>query len=128
MKKGLTVLLLFFYSFSVFGVVLKEIYCCGKLKTVSVAATVNEKQDCHKQHNHNGCCSTKYHYLKAQDNHLASTATPVAGKPLIEIHAFTAFYQSSFYSIKPNTVIQCFHAPPLHHGIPIHIYNCVYRI
>ncbi|MFL5740625.1 MAG: HYC_CC_PP family protein [Flavisolibacter sp.] len=128
MKKSWTILLTLFYSLSVFGIGLKEIYCCGKLKTVTVSITVNEKHNCNKQHEPNGCCTTKYHYLKVQDSHLASTANSIANKSLIEIHAFTTWYQPSFHNIKYKAVIHSFHEPPLHYGVPIHIYNCVYRI
>jgi hypothetical protein len=128
MKKGLTIIFLLVYSFSVLGFALKEMYCCGRLKAVVVALTIDEKTNCNKAHEHNGCCKTKYHYLKIADSYLTSTATPVSVKPVIELYPIAALCQPHFYYYKTKPVVSGSHAPPLHNGIPIHIYNCVYRI
>jgi len=129
MKKGLTILFLLLYGLSVFGIGLKEIYCCGKLKTVTVVVTVNDKHKCNKNHEHKGCCQSKYHYFKVKDNHLSTVATPIAVKSSVEIHSFDlSLWQPCFNSFQPKSVVNGSHAPPLHNGIPIHIYNCVYRI
>jgi hypothetical protein len=129
MKKVLTILFLLLYSFSVFGIGLKEIYCCGKLKTVTVGVTVTENDKCNKHHEHKACCQLKYHYLKVKDNHLATIATPIAVKSSIEVHSFDLLlWQPFFYSVQLKPLVNGSHAPPLHNGIPIHIYNCVYRI
>jgi hypothetical protein len=128
MKKGLTILFLLLYSFSVFGIGLKEIYCCGKLKTVTVAVTVTENHKCNKHHKHKACCQSKYHYLKVKGNYLAAIATPIAAKPSIEVHSFDLpLWQPFFCCVQPKPLVGS-HAPPLHNGMPIHIYNCVYRI
>lgn len=128
MKKGLTILFLITYSLSVFGIGFKESFCCGQLKTVIVAATVNEKHKDNKAHENNGCCKTKYHYLKVKDDHLATTATAASVKPAIEIHAITSLRQLNIYSFPGNLGVSVYHSPPLHNGISAYIFNCVYRI
>jgi len=129
MKKVLTIFLLVIYSLSVYGIVLKEIYCCGKLKAVTVSFTVNENHKCCKYHQHNGCRKTKYHYFKAQDNHFGATVTPTSIKSFTEIHfVASSLWQLSLYSFHQNTIVNSSHAPPLRNGVSIHIYNCVYRI
>lgn len=126
MKKVFTILFLLIYSLSVFGIGLKEIYCCGKLKTIAV--TVDDKYQCTKDNGHNGCCKIKYLYLKVKDSHLSTISTPLLAKPSTEIHLTTAVYRPVFYNFQPKALINGTHAPPLHNGIPIHIFNCVYRI
>lgn len=129
MKKGLTIFLLLIYSLSVYGIVLKEIYCCGKLKSITVSFTVNEKHKCCKYHERNGCSKTKYHYFKAQDNHFSATVTPTSVQPFTDIHFVgTTSWQPSLYSFHQKALLNNSHAPPWRSSVPIYIYNCVYRI
>ena len=96
MKKGLTIILLLFYFLSVPGIGLKEIYCCGKLKSVVIAVSVNEKTNCTKDHDHTKCCETKYHWLKIADNYLSSIKSPISLKPIIELFPFAVLGQLHF--------------------------------
>ncbi len=127
MKKGLTIFLLLIYSLSVYGIVLKEIYCCGKLKSVKLSLVANEKNKC--CHEDNGCHKTKYHYFKEQDSHFGATETSTLNKSFVEIHyTYSPLWQPSLHSFHHKVVVTGSHAPPLHSGVPINIYNCVYRI
>ena len=129
MKKVLTIFLLVIYSLSVYGIVLKEIYCCGKLKAVTVSFTVNEKHKCCKYHERNRCSKTKYHYFKAQDSHFGATVTLKSIQPFTQIHFIASpLSQPSLCGFHHKAIVNGSHAPPLHSDIPIYIYNCVYRI
>jgi len=127
MKKGLTIFLLLIYSLSVYGIVFKEIYCCGKLKTVTLSLTVNENHKC--CHEHNGCSKTKYHYFKAQDNHFGATVTPTSIQPFTQIHFdASTLSQLALYSFHQKALVNSSHAPPWRSSVPVYIYNCIYRI
>jgi hypothetical protein len=128
MKKGLAILFLITYSLSVFGIGLKESFCCGQLKKVTVAVIVNEKHIDNKTHKNNGCCKTQYHYLKVKDNHLGTAASTASAKPAIQIHAIASLWQLNSYSFQSNPGLRVYHSPPLHNGIAAYIFNCVYRI
>ncbi len=57
MKRFLVILILMTYSIASFGVSLNYFYCCGKLKTVSLALKTEDK-DC-KGKAQKGCCDNK---------------------------------------------------------------------
>jgi hypothetical protein len=64
--------------FKALGVGFKEIYCCGKLKSVIIAIVESMKKiKCNKDYEYNAYCKTKYHYVKANNNHFACTPTQV---------------------------------------------------
>ena len=129
MKKGFTIILLLTYFQSVFGLGLKEIYCCGKLKAVTVEVTVHENQQCRKEHQHNKCCQTKYHYLKLKDNHLTATGTQLTiNPPIIALHIASSLWQQAICSYQSRSLLNSSHSPPIHNGVSIYTYNCVYRI
>lgn len=62
MKKLLIIAILISYSVASFGVQLNYFYCCGKLKTVSLALKAEDK-DC-KGKPVKGCCDNKTVSLK----------------------------------------------------------------
>lgn len=127
MKQVSLILLLTIYSLSIFGVSLKEFYCCGKLKSVSFAIADDSKDKCGKGDSKDGCCKTKYHFFKVKDKHLTSgeLATPI--KHYTDVVSFNPAYQSILLP-QPVEIINGSHAPPLHTGVPIYISNCVFRV
>ncbi len=128
MKRTAIIFLLTIYSLSTFGISLKEFYCCGKLKSISLALSFEGKEKCSKGDNKDGCCKTKYQYFKVKDIHLltAHVATPL--NYCIDFHTITPFYQSISFVTQEIDIINGSHAPPLHTGVPIYISNCVFRI
>jgi hypothetical protein len=106
------------------GVGFKEFYCCGKLKSVLVALTDNNKQQCTKE----GCCKTKYQFLKLNDNHLASTDIYLPAKYFTALHLYIPDYNVITFAqqtVRNNRS----HAPPLYDdGLPLYLSNCVFRI
>ena len=128
MKKFALILLICIYSLSTVGFSLKEFYCCGKLKSVTVALAQDTKQKCSKGDEKSGCCKTKYQYFKVKDNHRASAHVATALNSFSELHTITPSYQSISIATQEIDVINGNHAPPLYTGVPTYISNCVFRI
>ncbi len=128
MKKVALILLVLIYSASSFGITLKEFYCCGKLKSVSLALTDLGKNKCEMGDEKDGCCKTKYHYFKVKDTHLATDQLTVPANLHITL-ALPVFANvpASLFTRELN-VINGSHAPPPHQYIPAYISNCVFRI
>ncbi len=127
MKKFALILLICIYSLSTVGFSLKEFYCCGKLKSVTVALAQDTKQKCSKG-DKEGCCKTKYQYFKVKDNHLSSAHVATLLNSFSDLHTITPSYQSISFVTLEIDVINGNHAPPLHTGVPIYLSNCVFRI
>src|SRR3954469_20615080 len=72
MKKAALILLILIYSMSIFGVGLKEFYCCGKLTSVSITLINTGKEKCKKGDSKDDCCKSKYQFLQVKDKHFAS--------------------------------------------------------
>lgn len=127
MKKVVLILLISVYSFATMGFSLKEFYCCGKLKSISLSVAEYSSQKCDKGDG-KGCCDNKYQYFKVKDNHISSKE--IASPP----HDFTSLPLNntslSFvaFAVQVNTTANSTHAPPLSSGVPSYIYNCVFRV
>lgn len=128
MKKIVLILLISIYSLSTFGVSLKEFYCCGKLKSVTLTLANEGKEKCGKGDSKNGCCKTKIQSFKVKDSHLAAAhlATPL--KYYTELYNFTTSLQPVAFANCEAEVTNGSHAPPLYRGVPVYISNCVFRI
>jgi hypothetical protein len=113
---------------SSFGVSLKEFYCCGKLKSVSVSLVNTKKAKCNKGGVENGCCKLKFKTLKVKDNHFASVHLEAPINNSVEFLSNSTTYEPLVFTSQKVDLINGRHAPPLHKGIPIYISNCVFRI
>src|SRR4051794_8835060 len=91
MKKIVLILLILIYSMSTFGVGLKEFYCCGKLKSISVTLIDSGKEKCNKGDDKGGCCQSKYQFLQVKDKHFASV------HPSLPLKYNIAFVSTIFY-------------------------------
>ncbi len=127
MKKVALILLICGYTLATMGFSLKEFYCCGKLKSVTVELTPNRKQTCNKGDG-GGCCDNKYQFYKVKDNHLSGKALDIPLKYFTDLDLFTSEVQSISFVTQEISVINGSHAPPLYTGVPIYISNCVFRI
>lgn len=109
------------------GFSLKEFYCCGKLKSVSLSLGTNEHNHFDKSSNKNDCCKNKFQFHKVKDGHFGS---------VILVNSFSDFFYLSHpcysYDAHPYLCFQSktenIHAPPVHPGIDVYIINCVFRI
>ncbi len=127
MKKVVLILLICSYSLATMGFSLKEFYCCGKLKSVTVALTPNKKQPCNKGDG-SGCCDNKYQFYKVKDNHFSGKDVDISLKYFTDLNFFISEVQQILFASRKIHVINGSHAPPLYTGVPIYISNCVFRI
>ena len=128
MKKIAAILLILVYSMSTFGVTLKEFYCCGKLKSVSIAIADIEKSKCNKASDkEEGCCKTKYQYFKVKDNHLTTANVTAPLKYNTDLYFVTPPQHSISFNTQVTNANNPCHAPPLHQAVPLYIANCVFR-
>ncbi len=111
------------------GFSLKEFYCCGKLKSISLTIADDGKAKCKNgDSNIDGCCKNKFQSFKVKDNHLASAHVATPLNSFSDLHTITPSYQSISFATQEIDVINGSHAPPVHAGVPIYISNCVFRI
>ncbi|MFN2440617.1 MAG: hypothetical protein ABR503_15540 [Chitinophagaceae bacterium] len=128
MKKLALILLIITYSMSTFGVSVKEFYCCGKLKSISVSLVDTGKAKCNKGGLEDGCCKLKFKTLKVKDNHFASVHPALPLKHSAELLSYNLSYKPLLLPAQEVDVINGSHAPPVHKDVPIYISNCVFRI
>ncbi len=128
MKKFALILLICIYSLSTVGFSLKEFYCCGKLKSVTVALAQDTKQKCSKGDEKSGCCNNKYQSFKVKDKHFAVSDLKIPAKHFTDLTLFTPVFQQISFASQQSATANKSHAPPLHTSVPIYIYNCVFRI
>jgi hypothetical protein len=129
MKKLAIISLICIYALATMGFSLKEFYCCGKLKSISLTIADDGKAKCKNgDSNTEGCCKNKFQYFKIKDNHV--TAAPVILPA--QFSAVLDIYFPSFQDITSCTqeakVTYQSHAPPLYIGVPVYLSNCVFRI
>lgn len=129
MKKFTVISLLCIYALATMGFSLKEFYCCGKLKSISLTIADDGKAKCKNgDSNTDGCCKNKFQYFKVKDNHVSAAKTILQGSFVSVLDTqFPALQDVPFSCIKQNTSYQS-NAPPLHNGVPVYLSNCVFLI
>lgn len=110
------------------GLSLQHFYCCGKLTYTTFSLIQNEKQKCGKGNEKSGCCDSKYEFFKVKDNHITADEVTNPGKYFVDLHLYTPSFQDISFVSQKTTIAYKGNAPPLHTGVPIYIYNCVFRI
>ncbi len=129
MKKIALIVLVSIYSMATFGISLKGFYCCGNLTSVSLSLSGQSKQDRDKNSEKEGCCKTSYQFFKVSEKHFASNEVSVPATHFAFIHFFTnGDHKVSFLPAHTAYFDNSTHAPPLYHGIPVFLSNCVFRI
>lgn len=129
MKKIALILLICIYTFSTFGIGVKQFYCCGKLKSTDITFVQQEsKEKCGKGDAMGGCCKTKFKSLKVKDSHVAADAINTPVKHFTDLHLFMPSYKVMALANKPIDIANSSHAPPLHYDVAIYILHCTYRI
>lgn len=128
MKKVALILLICIYSFATMGFSLKQFYCCGKLKSITVSLTQDTKQECGKGNEKSGCCDNKYQFFKVKDNHISAGQASCPVKYFIDLDIYNPSFNEITFASQKTTIAYRSNAPPLHTGIPLYIYDCVFRI
>jgi hypothetical protein len=125
MKKVAVILLICVYSLATMGFSLKQFYCCGSLKIVSLSLTGGAKSNPGK----NGCCKTTYRFFKINQNHIAADQinSPANHCFLIDFF-FISSPEEIFLPGQEFYITNKSHAPPLYNGVPCYLSNCVFRI
>lgn len=129
MKKFTAILLLSLYSLSSLGLSLKSFYCCGKLKSVTVTITHEQQKQCSKSDDgKSDCCKTKFQIFKVKDNHVAGDVINTPALNFVYLHLFTESFQIANHPSEQMIIANKSNAPPLLHGVPDYIFNCVFRV
>lgn len=128
MKKLAAISLICIYALATMGFSLKEFYCCGKLKTISITLANDEKSGCKGDSNNDHCCKNKFQYFKVKDNHVSAAHINFTDKNFTALlpNCFSA-WETAFPSQRISFDYRS-NAPPLHGDVPIYISNCVFLI
>ena len=128
MKKAALISLIILYSLSSVGISFKEFYCCGKLKSVSVVLADLQKDQCRHGNSKDECCKFKYQSLKVNDTHFAADQVHAPANFYTDLRIPETPFPTDVLIISEARIINGSHAPPLYRGVPVYIYNCVFRI
>ena len=128
MKKVAIILLISIYATSTFGISIKQFYCCGKLKSITVSIGTETTNKCKKGDDTGNCCKTKFRFYKVKDTHFATDLFNIPAKHYTQLPALTSSVAIQVTTFKKPVVTNSPHAPPLFNGVPLYISNCVYRI
>lgn len=128
MKKAVIILLICVYSLATIGFTLKHFYCCGKFKSITLSLAHQEEDKCAKGDDKSGCCDSKFQFLKVRDNHISANEAGFPVKCFVDLHLYTPSFQDISFVSQKTTIANRSNAPPLYQGVPIYIYNCVFRI
>jgi len=125
MKKLTQIFLLVIYTASMLGISVKGLYCCDKLRSVSVSFAGTQKDNKDKQ---DGCYKTKQQVLQVKDNHYAPDLLTTPASAYTEI---APLFYAGLHIINTQTEIAVAYQsnpPPLLNTIPVYLYDCVFRI
>ena len=128
MKKAILILLICIYLLATMGFSLQHFFCCCKLTSTTFSLIQNEKQKCSKGNEKSGCCDSKYEFFKVKDNYITADVVSNPGKYFIDLHLYTLLFPDISFVSQKTTIAYKSNAPPLETGVPIYIYNCVFRI
>lgn len=127
MKKIVTILLLFIFAGSTMGIGITQFYCCGHLKSTSISFSKSDKSNSAKNHVFS-CCKTTIKNLTLQGSYLGSDYIFGSVKSCAAAVLCTSCHnEKQPLNIMPHLLRQSL-SPPLNQGIPIYIFDCVYRI
>ncbi|MDP4284654.1 MAG: hypothetical protein Q8891_09530 [Bacteroidota bacterium] len=128
MKKITIILLLSIYTMSVVGYGVKGFYCCDNLKSVIISFSQDSHNHVSNSHDKSDCCKTKYQYFKVKDNHFAANHINSPVKLFTKANLFASSFQPVLQVNSKVIYANSYNAPPLHNGVPLHIYNCTFLI
>lgn len=129
MKKSAVISLIFIYALATMGFSLKEFYCCGKLRTVSITIADDGTSKCNKgDDSKDGCCKSKFQYFKIRDNHVVADQIINPAAYFSDLHLSIPYFQNISFASPDSVITYRSNAPPLYSGIPVYISNCVFRI
>jgi hypothetical protein len=128
MKKFAVILLFVVYALASFGVVIKQFYCCGKLRSTNIGFVQSKPTGCKKGNEKNGCCKNEYQVFKIKDTHFASGSLQQHEKFFSEIYLPAQTNNNGNNIPLTEIITYSNHAPPLLSDRPLYLMNCIYRI
>ena len=97
-------------------------------KNVSMGMALAIIQGTIEQCTKEGCCKTKYQFIKLNDNHLASADIHLSAKLFTALYLYTPAYNAISFAQQIVHTNQN-HAPPLYDDdLPLYLSNCVFRV
>lgn len=127
MKKFAIILILICYTTATFGVSLNYFYCCGKLKTVSLATKTKDKS-C-KGNLKKDCCKNQKVKVKLKsDQKIAESNFLNQFNDLVHDDCIS-YCNYNFSTPTSGNITKVFYQlPPPHFSYKKNIYYCIYRI
>ncbi|MEO7393478.1 MAG: hypothetical protein ABIU11_00970 [Chitinophagaceae bacterium] len=126
MKRILVIAILLSYSIASFGVSLTYFYCCGKLKTVSIAVSTEEKSSTSKSTK--GCCENKSLTLKLKTDQKSSDQTKFQFTAPLSKAILHTTNSTVAYIANIGNVNSLFKRPPPGNLPSRQVLFCVFRI
>jgi recombinational DNA repair protein (RecF pathway) len=128
MKRAFLLTMISVYLLSSVGIAINKFYCCGELKSITIAETSAAFADCKMPVKAPGCCDKSSKTFKVKDQHLASGSVTLTASPIVSI--LNSLFQFDLVlpaSVKESVAFN-YHAPPDLSGKSLLILNCTYRI
>jgi hypothetical protein len=132
MKKFIVVILAFLYICTSTGATVHMHYCMGKLagwdleqKDAKACSKCGMEESGKKD---NGCCKDKHTFIKSTiDQKVTESALQVMQLMAVALPvSFIEIPINNFPTVTEEKLVN--RTPPLHHGTPIYIFDCIYRI
>jgi hypothetical protein len=127
-RKTIVISLLIIYAISTSGISIRQFYCCGILKSVSVVIDNFPKQGCDKGDGKSGCCKNNYQYFKLKDTHFASHELTAPVVFSSDLHIPTGNFLFEAIASQAEIIVHSSNSPPRTSTVPIYISNSVFRI
>ena len=127
-KRLILILLISIYTSATFGIGVRSFYCCNKLKSTTFVFKPTSTEKCNGKQATGKCCQTKYQFLKVKDTHIVSGDITSLVKHFTESHLYIPSFKATAYIDQTTNITYRSNAPPLHKGLPLYIFHCVYRI
>jgi hypothetical protein len=127
MKKIALILLLFVYTSSTMGIGITQFYCCGHLQSTSLSFAEFTKSKSSKNHTIS-CCKTTFKSLKLNDNYIGSEYVNNPANNFTDALLFASFRSEKHWLNLQPLLLKTNLSPHPDRGVPIYIFDCVYRI
>lgn len=128
MKKLFLISLICIYSLATMGFSLKQFYCCGKLSSISISLTQETKKTPGNGIHERSCCESKYQVFKVKDDHFSGGEINAPSKHFTDLQLFIPSFTGTYFTLQKTTTGYKGNAPPTRPGVPLYLYNCVFRI
>ena len=128
MKKVSLIIIICIYSLATLGIGVKQFYCCGKLKSTNIAFIQGTNQHCNNSDDMTGCCKTSFKSFKVKDSHFAADSPIIPSIIYTYLHSLYTSWLLEAPLNNSKIILKLSNAPPLHHGVPVYLLLCTYRI